>query len=192
MIVIRQQVVQSDGDQPRRRVFLVHGRNLAAKSSVVNLLQAFDLRVIGWDEAAASTGQATPYTGDVVLAGMQMADAVVVLFSPDDIGHVKSEFLLPNDGEHERNPTPQARMNVIFEAGMAMALNRDATVLVELGDVRPMTDTAGLNVVRITSGSIAERIRFANRLRTAGLAVDLNSPDWATAGDFSVIATTAE
>jgi len=189
MIIVKQKLVQPNSDQPRRRVFLVHGRDLASKSAAVALLQAFDLRVISWDEAAANTGQATPYTGDVVLAGMQMADAVVVLFSPDDIGHVKSEFLLPDDDEHERKPTPQARMNVVFEAGMAMALNREAAVLVELGRVRPMTDTAGLNVVRIASGSIPERTQFAHRLRTAGLTVDPNSPDWATAGDFSSIVT---
>jgi predicted nucleotide-binding protein len=167
----------------RRKVFLVHGRHLDARRSVVELLRAFDLRVIGWEEAAAQTGRATPYTGDVVAAGMDLADAVVVLFTPDDLGCVRHAFRRPGDGREELELTGQARQNVVFEAGMAMARDRDKVVLVEIGQVRPMTDTAGLNVVRLTD-SFSSRRQLAARLRSAGLDVDTDNDDWPTAGSF--------
>lgn len=132
----------------KRRVFLVHGRDIATRDALVQLMQALDLRVTDWDDAAAATGTATPYTGDVVRAGMEMSDAVVVLLTPDDLGQVAPHFELPGERREETVPCGQPRMNVIFEAGMAMAFNRHGTVLVEVGQLRPFTDTEGLNVVR--------------------------------------------
>jgi predicted nucleotide-binding protein len=168
---------------PRRRVFLVHGRDMAARGALAALLRAFDLRVIGWEEAAAATGQATPYTGDVVAAGMLLADAVVVLLTPDDLGYVQPRFRLAGDGHQELEPTGQPRLNVVFEAGMAMARDRNKVVLVEVGQVRPMSDTAGLNVVRL-SNDAATRRQLGARLRTAGLDVDMDHDEFRDAGDF--------
>jgi predicted nucleotide-binding protein len=133
----------------RRKVFLVHGRDIATRDAMIDLLESFDLRVIHWRDAAVAAGSGTPYTGNIVRAGLEMADGVVVLLTPDDVGYVRREFLQPNDGQDESNATGQARQNVIFEAGMAMALNKDAVVLVEVGHIRRMTDTEGLNVVRL-------------------------------------------
>ena len=192
MIIVKQQAVAEPSAAPKRRVFLVHGRNLKAKNAITNLLRAFDLRLISWDEASARTGMGTPYTGDVVIAGIEDADAVVVLFTPDDLGCTRPEFLQPEDAEEERTPQHQARLNVVFEAGMAMAMNREATVLVEVGRVRPMSDTAGLNVIRLASGTIPERLQLANRLRAAGLAIDVTRDTaWATAGDFTTLTATS-
>jgi len=193
MIIVKQQAAAEPSAAPKRRVFLVHGRDLKAKSAVADLLRAFDLQVISWDEAAAQTGMGTPYTGDVVIAGMRDADAVVVLFTPDDLGCTSPKFVQPGDAGEERDPMPQARLNVVFEAGMAMALNREATVLLEVGRVRPMSDTAGLNVVRLTSATIPERLQLGNRLKTAGLAVDVTGDTaWATAGDFTTLTATGD
>lgn len=169
----------------KRKVFLVHGRNMVIRGHLVDYLEALDLRVVEWDEAVRATGQASPYTGDVVRAGMDIAYAVVVLLTPDDIGNVDPAHRHPNDPPHEYQPTGQARMNVIFEAGMAMALDRSKTVLVEVGAVRPMTDTAGVNLVRLTN-SVDARRALANRLGIAGLAVDMDRDKWRTVGDFTI------
>lgn len=60
----------------------------------------------------------------------------------------------------------QARLNVIFEAGMAMARDRDRVVIVEVGATRALRDTAGLNVVRLDDG-LEARKDLAGRLRAA-------------------------
>jgi hypothetical protein len=102
---------------PPRRVFLVHGRDLEQRAALVALLQAFALRVIGCEEAAAATGQATPYTGDVIAAGMELANAAVVLLTPDDVGSVDPRLRLPADGRDELEPTGQPRLNVVSKPG---------------------------------------------------------------------------
>jgi predicted nucleotide-binding protein len=171
---------------PQRRIFLVHGRDMRLRKAMVEFMNALDLRVVSWTEALVSTGLGTPYTGDVVVAGMAMSDAVVVLLTPDDLGKVKPDFLSDHDGQGERELSGQPRMNVIFEAGMAMARDRVRTVLVEIGSVHPMTDTEGLNVVRFGDGEPAARHQLASRLKGLGLQVDMSSDEWLTAGDFSV------
>jgi predicted nucleotide-binding protein len=180
--VIPDTVVRKSADS-RRRVFLVHGRDLAARDALIDLLRALDLKVIHWREAAAHAGGGTPYTGDIVAAGMELADAVVVLLTPDDIGYVRDDFRLESDGIHELKPTGQARLNVIFEAGMAMALDRNRVVLIEVGEVRKLSDTDGLNVIRLLD-TIDCRKDLAQRLRSAGLSVDTEGEEWRTAGSF--------
>jgi predicted nucleotide-binding protein len=166
-----------------RRVFLVHGRDLSARDELIALLRAFDLKVISWREAAAQAGGGTPYIGDIVAAGMDLADAVVVLLTPDDLGCVRPIFRLEHDGLHELQPTGQARLNVIFEAGMAMARDRSRVVLVEMGLVRKMSDIDGLNIIRMHD-AVEPRKDLAQRLRSAGLAVDTDGEEWRTAGRF--------
>ncbi len=154
-----------------RRVFLVHGRDISARDEMIALLRAFDLKVISWREAAAHAGGGTPYIGDIVAAGMDLADAVVVLLTPDDIGCVSPSFRVEHDGLHELQPTGQARLNVIFEAGMAMARDRRRVVLVEIGVVRKISDIDGLNIIRMRD-ALETRKDLAQRLRSAELAVD--------------------
>lgn len=167
-----------------RRVFLVHGRDHSARDSLIALLKAFDLKVINWRDAAAHAGGGTPYTGHIVAAGMDLADAVVILMTPDDIGYVRPEFREVSDGPHELEATGQARLNVVFEAGMAMARDRDRVVLVEVGQVRKMSDIDGLNFIRMHD-SIERRKDLAQRLRSAGLSVDTDGEEWRTAGKFN-------
>jgi predicted nucleotide-binding protein len=166
-----------------RRVFLVHGRESKAREDLTALLKAFDLKVIEWREASAHAGGGTPYTGDIVAAGMELADAVVVLLTPDDIGYVRPAFRMDADGPHELEPTGQARLNVIFEAGMAVARDRKRVVLVQVGQVRKMSDIDGLNIIQLLN-DVDRRRDLAQRLKSAGLAVDMDGEEWRTVGDF--------
>jgi hypothetical protein len=167
-----------------RSVFLVHGRDHSARDALIALLKAFDLKVINWRDAATRAGGGTPYTGDIVAAGMELADAVVILLTPDDIGYVRPDFREATDGPHELEPTGQARLNVVFEAGLAMARDRDKVVVVEVGQVRKMSDIDGLNVIRMHD-NIERRKDLAQRLRSAGLSVDTDGEEWRNAGNFN-------
>ena len=66
---------------------------------------------------------------------------------------------------------------------MAMGSQADRVVLVELGNLRPFTDIAGLHIVRMDNSS-PRRQELAQKLRTAGCPVNLNGEYWHTAGDF--------
>lgn len=111
------------------------------------------------------------------------AQAIVVLLTPDDIAYLRKEFA-SGDEDPETDPMPQARPNVLFEAGMAMGRDQSRTVLVEFGKLRPFSDVGGRHAVRMDS-TPQKRKDLAQRLKNAGCAVKLDGDDWMTVGDFS-------
>ncbi|QHF21652.1 hypothetical protein GTU71_12965 [Rathayibacter sp. VKM Ac-2762] len=168
---------------PNRAVFVVRGRDNDAYEALESLLLALDLRIVTWDDAVRACGGGTPHTLDVVRAGINLATAVVVLMTADDLGQVKPEFHQATDNPREASLSGQARQNVVFEAGWAMALNQDHVVLVRVGDVRPLSDIDGLNYVSL-SGDISSRRQLIGRLKNCELAVDDSGERWRAAGTF--------
>lgn len=176
--------MSSGGDSDRaRKVFVVHGRNREARVAMFTFLRAIGLEPIEWSEAVRLTGEASPYIGSVLDAAFDAAQAIVVLLTPDDVAYLRSEYA-SGDDDPETTPLAQARPNVLFEAGMAMGRSPKRTVLVELGQLRPFSDVVGRHAVRI-NGSVERRKELAQRLETAGCAVNLTGEDWLSAGDFT-------
>ena len=166
-----------------KKVFVVHGRNLAARDAMFAFLRTIGLEPIEWSTAISATGSASPYIGQALDAAFEMAQAVVVLLTPDDIAYLRSEYA-NGDDDPERVPSPQARPNVLFEAGMAMGRHPERTVLVELGSLRAFSDVAGRHAVRLDNSS-QKRNDLANRLKDAGCDVSIAGSDWLSAGDFT-------
>lgn len=167
----------------QRAVFVVHGRNAPVRDAMFGFLRALGLRPLEWDTAVGLTGKASPYIGEVLDAAFGHATAVVVLMTPDEVAYLDPRWAFgPSDDE--TNPAPQARPNVLFEAGMALGRNPDHTLLVEVGSVRPFSDVGGRHAIRL-SNEAAARQSFATRLRNTGLAVDTTGTDWLTIGDFT-------
>jgi predicted nucleotide-binding protein len=149
-------------------IFLVQGRDADAVEGLKAVLRAAALRPIEWEEARSWTGEPTPYTLQVLEAAFRRVGAVVVLFTPDDSVRLREDLLAEGDPEYEREGGYQARPNVLVEAGMALALHRKRTVIVEIGKgMRPTTDLDGLNVVRF-SGDAASRAKLIGRLKDCG------------------------
>ncbi len=167
-----------------RRVFVVHGRNQAARSAVSAFLRSIDLKPIEWSEAVRLTGEAAPFVGQVVEAGFSAAQAVVVILTGDDLAHLQPALLQHSDPAHEREPTPQARPNVLFEAGYAFAKHPKRTIILEFGRLRPFSDVQGRHVIRMNDSG-EKRQELADRLAAAGCSVSLLGTDWHSAGDFS-------
>ena len=170
-----------DDTQKRRTVFVVHGRNEEARAAMYALLRAARLDPLEWDHAIRLAGGGSPYVGNVVRAGMNAAHVVVVLFTGDDLARLRPEFLEP--GQKAERPTPQPRPNVIFEAGMAMAIGEDRTLLVEIGRLRGLSDIEGRHAVRLNN-SFQSRKRLLTRLQGMGCPADLDGDDWISAGKF--------
>lgn len=166
-----------------KTVFVAHGRNEAARNAIFTFLRSIGLHPLEWSEAVAATGKGTPYIGEILDAAYTRAQAVLVLMTPDDEGRLREFFRKPEDPQHEVELTPQARLNVLFEAGMAMGRFPERTILVELGHLRPFSDIGGRHVIRLDN-TTQKRQELAQRLENAGCKVSLKGTDWHTAGDF--------
>jgi predicted nucleotide-binding protein len=158
-----------------RKVAVMHGRDHEARGWMFDWLRRVGLDPLEWSELVQLTRKATPYNGEAVEAAFSVAQAVVVLLTPDELGSLHPDL---SDGEEDRfGPTGQARLNVILEAGMAFQSHPTKTILVEIGRTREISDLAGRNAIRLNADP-ASLNDLANRLEDAGCPVRRTGGDW--------------
>lgn len=172
-------------EQRRQRVFVVHGRNEELRKSMFEFLRSIGLKPIEWSQAIQMTGETAPFIGDILDAAFKQAQAVVVLLNGDDEARLRPEYHSEKMPDYEKNLTPQARPNVIFEAGLALGRFPKRTIIVEVGDLRPFSDVAGRHTIRMNN-STEVRQDLAQRLSLAGCDIDLSGTDWHQSGSFEV------
>lgn len=159
-----------------RDVAVVHGRDTEATKAIYAFLRSLDLRPREWEDLLGRAESATPHVGDLLNKLFENVQAVVVLFTPDDEARLHPDLQSPDEAQHETRFMGQARPNVLFEAGMAFGLYPHRTILVEAGDLRPISDLVGRHTVRPDSQPAIQG--FVNRLRAAGCAVNSGGSDW--------------
>jgi predicted nucleotide-binding protein len=101
-----------------KTVMVVYGRDDAMRTDIFNLLRALDLKPIEWNDAVLKTGKASPYVGEILTSAFAMAQAFLVLMTPDEEVKLRVEL---RKSPNEDDAGPQARPNVLLEAGMALA-----------------------------------------------------------------------
>jgi predicted nucleotide-binding protein len=163
-------------------VFVVHGRDEALRKSMFEFLRALSLNPMEWSTAVAQAKGGNPYIGEILDAAMEKVQAVVVLFSPDELAQLKEQFWAPDDKYGDGKMAGQARPNVLFEAGLALGAHPEKTVIVQVGKVRPFSDIAGKHLVRLSEDR--GRNDLANRLKRLGCPVEMTGDDWMKAGYF--------
>ena len=163
---------------------MIHGRDNALATRFYDLLRAVDLRPLEWDNLIEAAGGAALSLTDVVARAPGLAQATLVLLSPDNTVELDADPALADDIPLERAPARQARPNVLFELGLVQMAYPGRTVIVEVGNVPPLSDLAGLNVIRF-DGSVQAIRKVLSRLEVAGCAVDYSGTDWMDSGRFT-------
>jgi predicted nucleotide-binding protein len=169
----------------RSVVWVVHGRNTKARDALYDFLRAIGLDPLEFSQATRRTEKSAPYVGEILDRAFAEAQAVVVLLTPDDEARLREEYWAANEEGFEKELTPQARPNVLFEAGWAFGSHPDRTVLVQLGDLRKFTNIAGRHIVFLDN-SAEKRKELASRLEAAKCPVNLSGDHWLRAGDFTI------
>ena len=162
-----------------KSVFVIYGRNRVIMKEMFAFLRSLDLSPMRWYEAIRRTHLGASYTGTIVEAGMKDAQAVLVLLTGDD--EVRSKETGSKD---ERIVYPQARPNVLFEAGMAFSKYEKRIILVQMGKVRPCPALYGRNMVKLNNRP-GPRWDLMQRLDLVGCQVNFNGK-WNTTGNFMV------
>lgn len=169
-----------------KKVFVVYGRNRKAYEAMVLFLQAIGLEAIDFYELKARVG-GSAFVGNIVRKGMDEAQAVVVLYTPDEYASLHTHLCDQHDSEQEKNRW-QPRQNVILEAGMALAISEERTILVVFGNVSLPSDLHGRHYVRLSNSSNSrEQLRALLAGPAIGCSVDFTKTtlhNTALAGDF--------
>jgi predicted nucleotide-binding protein len=167
-----------------RRVFVVHGRDGVLTERIEDLLRCVKLEPLEWETLVGASGSTAPYLGQLVARAPHLAQATLVLLSPDDIVELHPDLIQDNDLPHEQARAGQARPNVLFELGLAMMAYPDRTIVVEVGQMRPIADLGGLNVIRFDGSAVAIK-KLLERLKQAGCPVEDSGTAWLSPGRFA-------
>ena len=163
-----------------RTVFVVHGRDERARRTVFDFLRSLDLRPVEWENLVAATRQSTPSLLTIIQTAISQAQATVVLLTPDDLLTSYSNDPANPQTAAERRPSP----NVLIELGMALMAAPDRTIILQLGELAPIGDLGGLNVIRL-DGSQSASQKLVQRLKMAGCMVDDSGSDWQSRLDYA-------
>ncbi len=151
-------LVQSSANT--RQVFVVHGRDDAAKHQVRTFLNELGLEPVILDEQ--------PNDGQTVIEKFEgNADVgfAVVLLTPDDTGGL---------ADSSNKSRPRARQNVIFELGFFVGkLGRKKVCVLRKGDVEIASDYQGVIYVHMDDDG-GWKLKLAKELNNTGIDVDLN------------------
>jgi predicted nucleotide-binding protein len=179
---VSEEIDTINGGPDPNKVFVIHGRNDAARNAVSAFLRSIGLDPIEWEVALEMAGTPSPYIGEVLDVVFARAQALIVLMTPDDIVHL--DPALCEAGDPELVAQAQPRPNVLIEAGMALGRYPERTIIVEFGKVKIPSDIDGRHRVRLDN-SVQRRQGLANRLLTAKCAVKLTGLDWHQAGELT-------
>ncbi|MCK9363478.1 MAG: nucleotide-binding protein [Syntrophales bacterium] len=174
------------GPSNSREIAVVHGRDSEVSSAIFDLLRKLDLHPLEWEELLIRSTVATPYTGHLLDKLFENVQAVVVIFTPEDEARLHPDLHSEGEKAFETRYMCQARPNVLFEAGMAFGLYPDRTILLETGNLRPISDLVGRHTVRL--GSKNAILSFVNRLKAAGCPVNTNGTEWLETKRFDNLA----
>ena len=72
-----------------------------ARDALFDFLRAVGLHPLEWSEAVGATGSASPYIGEILDAAFSVAQAVVVLLTPDDEARLRQLFWKESDSPNE-------------------------------------------------------------------------------------------
>ena len=143
-----------------RKVFLVHGRDVAAQQSVARFLEKLGLEPVILAEC--------PNGGRTIIEKFEQESNVgyaIALFTPDDVGGLRG-------GTEEQ---ARARQNVVFELGYFVGkLGRSRVCVLNVSGVEFPSDFSGVAYVPFDAASGDWKLGLVKELKAAGFDIDAN------------------
>lgn len=152
-------VKKSKNSQPTR-VFIVHGHDESAQNKAARFVEKLGFEAIILHEKASS--------GRTIIEKIEHYSDVgfaVVLYTPDDVGNVKSE---------SENLNVRARQNVVFEHGYLIGrLGRENVSALVDGKLELPNDISGVVYISLDEGA-AWQLQLAKEMKQSGYDIDMN------------------
>jgi predicted nucleotide-binding protein len=143
-----------------RRIFIVHGHDLHARDSLVDVLRRLKFEpIVLADEPGKSRTIIEQLENNTLNIGFGF-----IIYSPDDIGRSKAGM-----------DKPRTRQNVVFEHGLLIGLlKRERTCALLLGELEEPSDIKGMLYVQVNDIK-GEGLKIARVLKDAGYLVDISA-----------------
>lgn len=142
------------------RVFIVHGHDESAQNKAARFVEKLGFEAIILHEKASS--------GRTIIEKIEHysdVDFAIILYTPDDVGNVKSEA---------ENLNVRARQNVVFEHGYLIGrLGRENVSALVDGQLELPNDISGVVYISLDDGA-AWQLQLAKEMKQSGYIIDMN------------------
>lgn len=169
--ILQQNEKKETEEMKSSKVFVVTGRDEDLRVSIFNMLRALKLEPMEWMDVLKSTGQPSAYIHDAIKKSINDAGAVVIIMAPEERAQLVEKFWSEAGDDREYF---QPRPNVIFEAGLALGIKEEKTIILQFGDIRIFSDIFGKHIVKYKGKS--RELEFKNdlfhKLQMAGCNCD--------------------
>lgn len=150
-------------EEKNRKVFVVYGHDINARTQLEAMLRRWDIEPLIIDQLVSS--------GQTIIEKLEEnTDKVqfgIVLATPDDIGYSKG---------NEANKKYRVRQNVILELGMLLSKVGRANVAILLSQAEEMekpSDIDGLIYIPFTNNVEEAKVSLAKELQRNGYEIDI-------------------
>ncbi len=147
----------------RRKVFVVYGHDVTARTGLEAMLRRWDLEPLILDQL--------PSEGQTIIEKLEKytseANFAVVLATPDDVGYRSG---------HEDEKTSRARQNVVLELGMMLAILGRKNVAILLKSQENMerpSDIQGLIYIPFKDAVTDAGLLLAKEMTAQGYRIDV-------------------
>lgn len=151
---------QSISSSGLNKVFIVHGHDASAQNKAARFVEKLGFEAIILHERASS--------GRTIIEKIEhYSDAgfAIVLYTPDDVGNVKSKA---------DNLNVRARQNVVFEHGYLIGkLGRENVSALVYGHLELPNDISGVVYIDLDEAS-AWQLQIAKEMKQSGYNIDMN------------------
>lgn len=147
-----------------RKVFVVYGHDMYARTQLEAMLRRWDLEPLIIDQLASS--------GNTIIEKLEectdQVDFGIVLATPDDIGYAK---------DNEAKKKYRVRQNVVLELGMLLSKvgrSKVAILLSQAEDMEKPSDIDGLIYIPFKENVEETKVSLAKELQRNGYALDIS------------------
>ena len=144
------------------KVFVIHGRDDNTRDRLELILHRIGAEPITLRKLPKIGAQTLI---ELLVENLPLADAVVVLMTPDDEGRLRNS---------DESLQPRARENVLVEAGYSVIAQREKTLLISIGNVSIPSDFGAIHRIDGSTFDKSIEIQLAKRLTDMGLNVHLS------------------
>ncbi len=113
------------------------------RNTFFSFFHALDLRLRNFEQLVNVSGGTSPNIIDMVRRAPEIAQAIVVLMTPDDTVALHPDSRVIGILTSRPGVGGQARPNVLVELGMTLMAYPQRTIIVEMGFLRPVSDLSG-------------------------------------------------
>lgn len=156
-----EEVVKQAKDMDKTKVFIVHGHDELAVTSVALFIRKLNLTPIILHEQANE--------GKTIIEKIEAHSNVgfgIVLYTPCDVGSKKDD---------EDNLRPRARQNVVFEHGFLIGKigRENVAAVVKDNEIEKPNDMSGIVYIDMDAHKAWE-MKLAKEMKSSGYAIDMN------------------